>query len=253
MLGLECLFYFAMMPIAWATFRVTKSLIGNTYDSANAKLSLLGVAASTLVLPFLVPRLPQIATWQTRRTDLATVLAFFTVVAPSVMGIIAIRQFAQQSSATADIQDLISRVSRVRQHMRFYLITLAITIVLGVFVLVSIRLAVAHSLSTRPFQHIRNIQNVFPGEFVALYGAGFTLILLIAYGPAEAALTAYARREYSRHLPIDWSNAAAAGQDLEFRHEIEQQLEMTAGQRFERWIAILAPLLSGLLAAIGKG
>ena len=93
---------------------------------------------------------------------------------------------------------------------------------------------------------------MFPIEFVVLYGAAFSLILACVYGPAEGYLTTYARREYTRLLPIDWSEGLHAEQSLELRREIETQLEMSAGQRFERWLAILAPLITGVLAALGK-
>ena len=251
-LGMEFFFYAAMMPIAWFTFGATRKAIGKHYRHKRTLLSLFGIALITLSLPFVVPSLPEVAVFQTRRTDLATLLAFLTVVAPSLLGIIAIRLYAQEGPVTRNIDELVNTVGRVRQHLRFYLISLAITIVLGVFVLASIRLAVAHYISAHPYQHVDNIQSVFPIEFVVLYGAAFSLILACVYGPAEGYLTTYARREYTRLLPIDWSEGLHAEQSLELRREIETQLEMSAGQRFERWLAILAPLITGVLAALGK-
>ena len=250
-LGIELFFYFAMAPIIWRLYRRTSTAIGLHYKRKFAVLSLLGFITATLILPFLVPELPQVATLQTRRTDLSTLLAFVAVVAPAIMGTIAVRSYAQARPPAVDLNELISVVSRLRRSLRFYLVTLALTIVIGICVLASIRFAVSQYASAGHVPRLTNVGMVFPIEYIVLYGCAFSLILVCIYAPAEAQLSSYVQAECQRLYPLDW-NARTISERLPILAEVESRLEMSFGQRFARWVAILAPLITGILAAIGK-
>jgi hypothetical protein len=251
LLGAGYCFCLAITPIAWSMSNKSRSIVGPCFTLKTGVITLIFISIAILALPFLprVPRLPQIARWQHWRTDFTTLLTLLTVIAPSAIGIVAIRKYAQESKKVVSKQELIDTVSTLRKHLRFYLIILAIAIAIGVAVLATLRSAVGSGLH---HSHLGNISNVFPTGVIVLYGAAFSIIFAILYGPAEANLTIYTQRELRRLFPIRWENDVETRESIAIQQEIAGQLELSASQRYERWLAILAPLIAGILAAVGK-
>ncbi len=168
LLGAGYSFCIAITPIAWSISKKSRALAGPYFKIRNAIITLILVSIAILSLPFIprVPQLPQIARWQHWRTDFTTLLTLCSVIAPSTLGIVAVRSYAQQSDQLLDRQELLDVVGTLRKHLRFYLIILAIAIAVGVTVLASLRSAVANGLKS---SHLEMISSVFPTGIVVLY------------------------------------------------------------------------------------
>jgi len=95
----------------------------------------------------------------------------------------------------------------------------------------------------------------FPQEGILLYGAFFTGLLLLVYGPAHAALKRLGVRIRDHYFPL--SEMPAPDVDtfkgwLDRRATLETllQLNVTPGQQLQASLFILAPLLSAVLTAL---
>jgi hypothetical protein len=95
----------------------------------------------------------------------------------------------------------------------------------------------------------------FPQEGILLYGAFFTGLLLLVYGPAHAALKRLGARIRDHYFPLaempppdadsfkGWLDRRAALETL-------LQLNVTPGQQLQASLFILAPLLSAVITAL---
>ena len=95
----------------------------------------------------------------------------------------------------------------------------------------------------------------FPQEGILLYGAFFTGLLLLVYGPAHTALKRLGVRIRDHYFPL--SEMLAPDADtfkgwLDRRATLETllQLNVTPGQQLQASLFILAPLLSAVLTAL---
>jgi hypothetical protein len=95
----------------------------------------------------------------------------------------------------------------------------------------------------------------FPQEGILLYGAFFTGLLLLVYGPAHGALKHLGVRIRDHYFPL--SEMPAPNEDsfkgwLDRRTTLEAllQLNVTPSQQLQASIFILAPLLSAVITAL---
>jgi hypothetical protein len=95
----------------------------------------------------------------------------------------------------------------------------------------------------------------FPQEGILLYGAFFTGLLLLVYGPAHAALKGLGVRIRDHYFPL--SEMPAPGADsfkgwLDRRATLETllQLSVSPAQQLQASLFILAPLLSAVITAL---
>jgi hypothetical protein len=239
-LGLEMLFYAIAAPVCWFTVIQTRRL----YAPAKliwpaVVLALLAAFLMVALLPLLAPELAQIARHQRLRTDVATIVAFLAVVAPCFVGIITLRMAAQERPQFKAADEMIRVGQQIQSRLRFYLAMLAAAIGLGVVVLSTIRSAVAEQLGAI------EIDRDFPSNLIVLYGAAFSVILLVVYGPAERALNSWLRAETDRLCPLDESTSIPGR--YEAQTWVEGRLEMSTQARLERMLTIVSPFLTSLL------
>jgi len=95
----------------------------------------------------------------------------------------------------------------------------------------------------------------FPQEGILLYGAFFTGLLLLVYGPAHTALKRLGVRIRDHYFPLSEMPAPDADTFkgwLDRRATLETllQLNVTPGQQLQASLFILAPLLSAVLTAL---
>lgn len=95
----------------------------------------------------------------------------------------------------------------------------------------------------------------FPQEGILLYGAFFTGLLLLVYGPAHTALKRLGVRIRDYYFPLSEMPAPDADTFkgwLDRRATLETllQLNVTPGQQLQASLFILAPLLSAVLTAL---
>jgi hypothetical protein len=95
----------------------------------------------------------------------------------------------------------------------------------------------------------------FPQEGILLYGAFFTGLLLLVYGPAHAALKRLGARIRDHYLPLSEMPAPDADSFkgwLDRRAALETllQLNVTPGQQLQASLFILAPLLSAVITTL---
>jgi len=253
-LGFGYFLCFAIMPIAWHASNSVRGLVGRNSRFSGVIVSVVSITAATLALPFLpgVPSLPQIAVAQHWRTDFTTLLTFAAIIIPSSLAIFTVRQFAQSDAKFHSVGELVDVVSKFRKYLRFFLIIQGIAIAIGVLVFSSLRSAVEHNLNLLNPPSSLTVANFFPAQYLLLYGAAFSLMFAIIYGPTEAQLTLFANREFARLSPIDWSEEGFSQESALYRNEVTRMLDLSSGQRYERWLAILAPLIAAAIASVGK-
>jgi hypothetical protein len=95
----------------------------------------------------------------------------------------------------------------------------------------------------------------FPQEGILLYGAFFTGLLLLVYGPAHAALKRLGVRIRDHYFPLSEMPAPDADSfkgwlDRRITLETLLQLNVTPGQQLQASLFILAPLLSAVITAL---
>jgi hypothetical protein len=95
----------------------------------------------------------------------------------------------------------------------------------------------------------------FPQEGILLYGAFFTGLLLLVYGPAHAALKGLGARIRDHYFPLSEMPAPDADSFkgwLDRRTTLESllQLNVSPAQQLQASLFILAPLLSAVITAL---
>jgi hypothetical protein len=95
----------------------------------------------------------------------------------------------------------------------------------------------------------------FPEEGVLLYGAFFTGLLLLVYGPAHLALKRLGVRVRDHYFPLSGmpdpdSDSLRGWVDKRATLETLLQLNVTPLQQLQTSLFILAPLLSAILTSL---
>jgi len=175
-----------------------------------------------------------------------TIIGGLVAGVPALAGIALVqRQASERATGRIDEDDVAAALTARAQILRFLSVAGG---VIGLAVLA----AGALRKATVP-EFVAN--GDFPQEGILLYGAFFTGLLLLVYGPAHTALKRLGVRIRDHYFPLSEMPAPDADTFkgwLDRRATLETllQLNVTPGQQLQASLFILAPLLSAVLTAL---
>lgn len=134
----------------------------------------------------------------------------------------------------------------IRLHNELTFTTLALGLMIGLLVLAAASLRKAHLEA-----HYIAVSD-YPIEFVLLYGAYFTFLLMLIYVPVFLSLNAAGHRICQTLFPIHLTNTDTWATQVS-NHEKCQKLLYLKLNPLQNWLkqlAILAPILGSIIAAL---
>lgn len=173
------------------------------------------------------------------------ILGFFAVAVPGSLGIWLLRQelvteFEHPTAESNTIKDYLSD----RERLQRFLLILGILVTLVTLNTGALRNAVIAAGASD--------KESFPVIGVLIYGAYFTLILIILYLPAYNQLLEAGRRVRDVYCPLPLPDTPEWDKALARRKLLEEtlQLNLTTQQSLQTGILVLAPMLSGILSVL---
>lgn len=175
------------------------------------------------------------------------VIAFLAFL-PAIVGIWLIRAAVQSSlpniepaNKETDQLSLVKQYARYRRLLQRYLSILGIMI--GMIVLTTGALRNVEIAGDVP-------EDKYPLTIVLAYGLYYTMLLALVYFPTHLSLVGAGRKLRDRIYPLD--SLESLVEDDESRKKLDEflQLKLSTEQSLRTGIAILTPLLSGLLSSV---
>jgi hypothetical protein len=173
------------------------------------------------------------------------ILGFLLVALPGALGIWLIRlgliaEFQHPTVEANTIKDFLHD----REMLQRFLLILGTLVALTTLMTSSLRNAVIVAGASTP-------EN-FPVIGSLIYGAYFTLVLIILYFPAYSQLLESGRRVRDVYCPLPLPDTAEWEKVLARRKVLEDtlQLNQSVQQNLQTGIIVLAPMLSGILSVL---
>jgi hypothetical protein len=217
-----------------------------------ARAAMLTLAGALAVIVIALPLFSTAArvSWplwgHTMKIRALTIIGGLVAGVPALAGIALVqRQASERATGRIDEDDVAAALTARAQILRFLSVAGG---VIGLAVLA----AGALRKATVP-EFVAN--GDFPQEGILLYGAFFTGLLLLVYGPAHAALRRLSVRIRDHYFPLSEMPAPDADSFkgwLDRRTTLETllQLNVTPGQQLQASLFVLAPLLSAVITTL---
>jgi hypothetical protein len=182
----------------------------------------------------------------TPKIRVLTVIGGLVVGVPALSGIALVQRQASERAREPIGQDDVAAALEARSRALRFLSVAGAVIGLAVLAAGALRKATVPEFVTA---------SEFPQEGILLYGAFFTGLLLLVYGPAHAALKGLAVRIRDHYFPLSEMPAPDADSFkgwLDRRTTLETllQLNVSPAQQLQASLFILAPLLSAVITAL---
>jgi hypothetical protein len=212
-----------------------------------ATLALAGVIAVIVIALPLVGGGVSGPLWgHTPKIRVLTVIGGLVVGVPALSGIALVQRQASERAREPIGEDDVAAALEARSRILRFLSVAGAVIGLAVLAAGALRKATVPDFVAG---------REFPQEGILLYGAFFTGLLLLVYGPAHAALKGLGTRIRDHYFPLSEMPAPDADSFkgwLDRRATLETllQLSVSPAQQLQASLFILAPLLSAVITAL---
>ncbi|MFQ6026950.1 MAG: hypothetical protein ACE5Q6_05470 [Dehalococcoidia bacterium] len=258
---LTAFFFIGSLPIFTRIYQL-RELMHNFLRGLSIYLVITVVMIALIVVPIFVPRfvpvfVPDwISQWHSFDYPLAhyvwklriiTLLGSFLVAGPAATGIWLVYEGVKANEKLITSEERQRSLADVEKYVEYgaHLNVFLLILGLAVGMLMLTTGALRYALIATAFANEEN----FPAALVLVYGAYFTLIVALVYIPTRVSLIEAGRKACDDLLPYVSPTNRLWAQRITDRRHLEELLQVGASavQSFQAGLAILAPLLSGLV------